>query len=293
MSAPSTTERRRYVRIVRHFVASRGIEVGILQAAPLLGASVGGLGVHDAGRATLLVLGSVALTAHVFLINDWADFRSDTRDLRRADLGTNRYGTDRTHIAQAAFATAVIGLGALAALGLRTVIIGAGVAALSLLYSCAPRLGKSAPGAASLNHVVGGGMHFLLGYSVGHAIDAKGIAVGAAVGLVFAAGHLNQEVRDYEFDRASGIQTFAVRFGQEQGFFASFCLFTAAYLLIAALAAVGTLPTLLLASLAVWLVQARWWLQALHRGVGAEAALWMQRRYRLLFIAVGFAMLIR
>jgi hypothetical protein len=84
-----------------------------------------------------------------------------------------------------------------------------------------------------------------------------------------------------------------VRFGCRRGFLASFALFTTAYLLIVVLAALGVLPKVLLASAIVWLLQAGWSLQALRRGLGAEAALWMQRRYRLLFALVGLAMLVR
>jgi hypothetical protein len=45
-------------------------------------------------------------------------------------------------------------------------------------------------------------------------------------------------------------------------------------------------------SAAAWLLQARWSLQALRRGPTLETALWMQRRYRLLFAVVGLAMLL-
>jgi 1,4-dihydroxy-2-naphthoate octaprenyltransferase len=172
-------------------------------------------------------------------------------------------------------------------------LFGAGIAVLSLLYSLAPRLGKSTPIAASLNHLVGGGLHFLLGYTLLSAVDARGVALSIFFGLVFAAGHLNQEVRDHEFDLANGIATSAVAFGCRRGFLASFCLFSAAYLLIVALAALGVLPKLMLLSAIAWLLQARWSLQALRRGLGFETAVWMQRRYRLLFALVGLAMLVR
>jgi hypothetical protein len=83
-----------------------------------------------------------------------------------------------------------------------------------------------------------------------------------------------------------------VTFGCRRGFLASFCLFTLAYLLIIALALLGVLPKVLLGSGAVWLLQAHWSCQALTRGPGSETAVWIQRRYRLLFALVGLAMLI-
>jgi 4-hydroxybenzoate polyprenyltransferase len=172
-------------------------------------------------------------------------------------------------------------------------LIGAGIAALSFVYSSSPRLGKSTPFAASLNHVVGGVLHFLLGYTLFHPADARGVGLSLFFGLVFAAGHLNQEVRDHDVDLANGLQTSAVAFGCRRVFLGSFCLFTVAYLLIVVLAALGALPTVMLGAVILWLLQAWWSLQALRRGPGFETALWMQRRYRLLFALVGVAMLVR
>jgi 4-hydroxybenzoate polyprenyltransferase len=132
-----------------------------------------------------------------------------------------------------------------------------------------------------------------MGYTLVRAVDAKGVALSLFFGLVFAAGHLNQEVRDYESDRAHGISTSAVVFGCRQSFLASFCLFTAAYALVAGLAATGMLPSILLVIAVVWLLQAWWSFQALRRGLRLETALWMQRRYRWLFALVGLVMFIR
>jgi 4-hydroxybenzoate polyprenyltransferase len=112
-------------------------------------------------------------------------------------------------------------------------------------------------------------------------------------GLVFAGGHRNQEVRDYEGDLLSGIRTSAVAFGRKRAFLASLCMFTAAYAIVTGLAALGILPRLLLCSLIVWLLHVAWSLRALHHGLGFETALWMQRRYRLLFALIGLAMLAR
>jgi 4-hydroxybenzoate polyprenyltransferase len=294
VAAPQTAPRQ-YARALRHFWSTRGLEVCLLQASPLLGAYLGGLGLHgrDPSRAALLLLGSTALTAHVFLFNDWADYRRDARDPPRAGSSVNGYGIGRGHIARVAIVLLILANVAFAVLGKPALLLGNGIAALSLLYSFSPRLGKSTPIAASLNHLIGGGLHFLLGYSVARAVDAKGVVIGLVFGLVFAAGHLNQEVRDYEADLANGVGTVAVTFGCRRGFLASFGLFTTAYLLIVALAALGVLPRILLAAAIVWLLQARWSLHALRRGLGAETALWIQRRYRLLFALVGLAMLVR
>lgn len=292
-TAAATLER--YPRVLRHFATTRGVEVGVLQASPLLGAWLGGvdLTADDGARLLLLLLGSTALTAHVFVLNDWAGYEADGRDARRAASVPGGRAVGRTQIARLAATLLAAAAVVLAAVGPAALLLGAGIATLSLVYSLAPRLGKSTPGAASLNHLLGGVLHFLMGYTLVHAADAKGVLLSLFFGLVFAAGHLNQEVRDRESDQANGIATSAVVFGSRVAFLASFGLFTAAYLLVVALAASGRLPGVLLGTAGVWAVQAWWSGQALRRGLGVETALWMQRRYRLLFALVGLAMLVR
>jgi 4-hydroxybenzoate polyprenyltransferase len=293
--APTQTFPRRYAQMARHFAATRALEVCALQASPLLGAYLGSGGHHERqlGRMALMLLGSLALTAHVFLANDWADHERDSRDLRRASARVDGSGIQRDQLGRMAIALLLVANVLLASLGVWPVLFGDAIAALSVLYSCSPRLGKSTPVAASLNHLVGGGLHFLLGYSVTHTVGVTAIAVSVFFGLVFAAGHLNQEVRDYEADRANGVGTVAVSFGPRQAFLASVCLFTLAYALIVGLAAVGVLSKLVLVSAIAWLAQVRWSREALRRRLGPETALWMQRRYRLLFALVGLAMVVR
>lgn len=285
--------RASYPQVLHHLASTRGVEVCVLQASPLLGAWLGGIDVTaDAlARLALLLAGSVALTAHVFVVNDWAGYRSDARDARRAASAPD--DITRTQIAHVALALLVAAFAAFAAVGTPAMVTGAGIAALSFVYSLSPRFGKGTPIAASLNHVLGGVLHFLMGYTLVQSVDATGVALGLFFGLVFAAGHLNQEIRDYVPDRANGIRTTAVAFGRRPAFLASFCLFTAAYALVVGLAAAGLVPGVLLLTGFVWLLQAVWSLQALRRGLGLETALWMQRRYRLLFALVGLAMLIR
>lgn len=291
----SQTSARQYARVLRHFASTRGVEVCALQAAPLLGACLAGLALnaHSVSRLGLLLLGSTALTAHAFVFNDWAGYSSDARDPRRASPGAGGTSISRDEIARVAIALLILANVAFAAVGTPAMLIGAAIATLSLVYSFSPNIGKCMPIAASLNHLIGGALLFLLGYTMVGAVDARGVALSLFFGLVFAAGHLNQEVRDHEFDLASQIRTSAVAFGCRRGFMASFCLFSAAYLLIVCLAVLGALPKILLLGTIAWLVHTGWSLQALRRGLGFETALWMQRRYRLLFAVVGLAMLVR
>ena len=283
----------RIVRIVRHFASVRALEVLVLQASPILGCALGGYSVERNGTIplALLLFGSCALTAHIFVFNDWAGHDSDLRDPLRAPFLFSRQGIGRREVACAAVALLLLAGIAFAAVGMRALLIGAAIAALGFLYSGSPVLGKSTPVASSLGHLIGGTLHFLLGYTLAHALDASGLSIGLFFGLVFAAGHLNQEVRDYDGDRLNGIHTNAVAFGRRRAFLASLFAFTAAYAMLTALAALDILPRLLLWSPVAWLLHLAWSLRALRHGLDFETALWMQRRYRWLFALVGLAML--
>jgi len=286
---------RRYARIVRHFASTRAAEVLALQASPILGIYLGGfsLGLPDMIRVGLLLLGSVALTAHIFVFNDWVGYNSDPRDPQRASLVAAQQGISRGEVAGAALFLLILANIAFVAVGGLSLLFGAAIAALSFLYSCSSNFGKSTPVTGSINHLLGGALHFLLGYTLVHNLDARGVVISLFFGLVFAGGHLNQEVRDYEGDLLNGIRTSAVVFGRQRTFLASSCTFTAAYAIPAGLAAIGILPRLLLLSPIMWFLHVAWSLRAIQRGLGFETAVWMQRRYRVLFALIGLAMLAR
>jgi 4-hydroxybenzoate polyprenyltransferase len=278
---------------MQHFASTRGLEVLALQASPILGSFLGGFSPERSGviRLGLLLLGSLALTAHVFVFNDWAGHSSDISDPRRATLVFAQRGISSRQVAWVATALLIFANVAFAAVGGPAILLGAAIAALSLLYSCSPSFGKSTPIVASINHLLGGALHFLLGYTLFRPLEASGLVISLFFGLVFAGGHLNQEVRDYEGDLLNGIRTSAVVFGCRRTFLASLFIFTAAYATLAGLAALGILPRLLLWSTLLWPLHVAWSLRALQRGLGFETALWMQRRYRLLFAFIGLAML--
>jgi 4-hydroxybenzoate polyprenyltransferase len=286
---------RHYARIVQHFASTRATEVLALQASPILGCLLGGLSLERWGViwAGLLLLGSLALTAHIFVFNDWVGYNSDINDPRRAAVVSAQQGISRREVAGAAIALLIFANVVFAAVGKLAILLGAAIAALSFLYSCSVSFGKSTPIMGSINHLLGGTLHFLLGYTLVHTLDTNGLVMSLFFGLVFAGGHLNQEVRDYEGDLLNRIRTTAVVFGRRRTFLASLCTFTAAYAILAGLAALEILPRLLLWSPIVWLLHVAWSLRALQRGLGFETALWIQRRYRLLFALIGLAMLAR
>ncbi len=232
---------------MKRFASSRATEVIVLQGSPVLG-TILGIASHDGlalGRIALVVAGSLVLTAHVFLFNDWAGQGSDLNDPRRT---TNVFGNGEIssrEIANLVVGLLVVAMLLLAFVGIPALLCGAAIAALSLVYSGSASWGKGRPIMGSVLHLIGGTFHFLLGYSASHAIDGKGVLIGIFFGLVFAGGHLNQEVRDYDADLRSRIRTNAVAFGCRRAFIYSLLVFTAAYLLLGVLVSLGSWHALL------------------------------------------------
>lgn len=283
---------RETARALRHLAGGRWLEVLLLQASPLLGAAFGGASAIGPGLVTL-ALGSVLLTAHVFFFNDWAGHHGDLNDPDRASRVFARHGIRSGTVAAIAVVLLAAAMVAFAAVGFTAVVLGAAIACLGILYSNPQASGKGVPVLASLLHLVGGALHFLLGYQLARAIDARGIAIALFFGLVFAGGHLNQEVRDHDADRRNGIRTTAVALGPRRALLASLVVFSAAYGELALLAAIGVVPRpLLWAPALLWPLHAFCSFRALRRGPEIDQALWLQRRYRILFAIVGVVMLL-
>ena len=161
---------------------------------------------------------------------------------------------------------------------------------MSALYSL-PRFNwKGRPLLNSAAHLAGGVLHFLLGYSLGNAIDRRGLAIATFFALTFAAGHLTQEVRDHQGDVLNAIRTNAVIFGPRRTFAASLALFTLAHALLLLLALQGILPRPLAALVALYPIHLRWSLKTLAEGLTYASIRRLQARYRALYAIIGLAM---
>jgi 4-hydroxybenzoate polyprenyltransferase len=149
---------------------------------------------------------------------------------------------------------------------------------------------KGTPLLGSALHVIGGLLHFLLGYSLFAAVDARGLEIGCYFGLTFAAGHLTHEARDHDADLPNGIRTNAVTFGRTRTFVAGLALFTMAYALLVLLAARGTVPRALMLVAPLYILHLHWSLQALRVGLTFDSIRRLQVRYRTLYAAIGLMM---
>jgi len=276
----------------RYLSSLRLEEILVLQGSPLLGAAfaIRHPAAADVGRLAILLVANVALVAHIFLLNDWSGLTTDLTDPNRAASVFTARGMGRKEIGGLAAALLALSLLLCSRLGPSTLALSLAIATLSALYSLPPFHWKGRPLLSSAAHLAGGALHFLLGYSLGNAIDRRGLALAAFFGLTFAAGHLTQEIRDHQGDVLNAIKTNAVIFGPRRTFAASLALFTLAYALLPLLALQGALPRPLTALVVLYPLHLRWSLETLGEGLTYPSIHRLQGRYRALYAIIGLAM---
>lgn len=266
-------------------------DVVILQGSPLLGVAFAlqELTIDRVVTVAVFTLASMLLAAHVFSFNDWADIALDSNDPNKAEDVFLTRGISREGIAILSLGLLGVSLLLFALLRRQTLLLGIAYAVLGALYSLNA---KGTPVVSSLLHLVGGLVHFLLGYSVFGEIDRHGMLIGLFFALTFAAGHLNQEVRDHDGDRLGAIRTNAVAFGKISAFAAGFVLFTLAYADLFFLAHFGIVPARLgWLPIGLYPLHVYWSVTTLRAGLSFGSVSRFQNRYRVLYALIGAAMI--
>lgn len=276
----------------RYVSCLRAQEILVLQGPALLGAAFAlrHVAVEHIGPLAILTFANVCLVAHVFVLNDWANLTTDRVDPARAASVFTARGVAPNEMGGLAAGLLALSLLLFGSLGLNVFCVAVGIAALSALYSLPPFNWKGRPFFSSAAHLAGGVLHFLLGYCLAGAIDRRGLVTATFFGLTFAAGHLTQELRDYEGDVLNSIQTNAVRFGQRRTLIASLMLFMLAQAVLFFLAVQGTVPGVLAAIVLLFPFHLRWSLQTLAEGLTPGSVSRLQARYRVLHAIIGLAM---
>jgi 4-hydroxybenzoate polyprenyltransferase len=277
---------------LRYLSCLRPQDILVLQGSPLLGAvfAIRHPGVQDLAPLATLMVANVFLVTHIFMLNDWSGLTIDLADPNKAARVFTARGVGRREMGGLTAGLLVLSLLLFSRLGPITLGLSLAIATLSALYSL-PRFNwKGRPLLNSAAHLAGGILHFLLGYSLGNAIDHRGLAIATFFALIFAAGHLTQEIRDHQGDAVNAVRTNAVTFGPRRTFAASLVLFTLAHILLLLLALRGVLPRPLAALVALYAVQLFWSLETLGQGLTYASVCRLQARYRALYAVVGLAM---
>ncbi|MCU1349267.1 MAG: prenyltransferase [Acidobacteria bacterium] len=277
---------------LRYLSCVRPQDILVLQGSPLLGAAFAMRhpGLQDLGPLATLMVANILLVTHIFMLNDWSGLTTDLADPNKAARVFTARGVGRREMGVLTAGLLVLSLLLFSRLGPITFCLALAIAILSALYSL-PRFNwKGRPLLNSVAHLAGGTLHFLLGYSLGNALNGRGLAIATFFALIFTAGHLTQEIRDHAGDAVNAIRTNSVIFGQRRTFAASLLLFTLANVLLLLLALQGILPRPLAALVAVYPVQLYWSFQTLREGLTYASVCRLQTRYRVLYAIVGLAM---
>jgi len=270
-------------------------DVLLLQGSPLLGVAFAlrEFTVKSAATVVLFALASLLLVAHIFTLNDWAGIASDSNDPNKSANVFSTKGITSRGVLLLSLSLLAGSLLVFALLPRQTLLLAIAIAALGVVYSHPSINTKSMPILSSSPHLVGGLLHFLLGYSLFVGIDRRGILIALFFALTFTAGHLNQEVRDYDGDRRNGLRTNAVAFGRTASFLAGLLIFTLAYGDLFLLAYAGIVPAVLGAlPLVCYPLHVFWSLRTLRGGLTFERVRRFQSRYRILYALMGLGMVV-
>jgi 4-hydroxybenzoate polyprenyltransferase len=275
-----------------HLLGVRLVDVLVLQGAPALGMlfALDDLCPRRVAPALLFVTASVLVVAHVFCFNDWADAGKDLSSSDKTDRVFARRGATPRAMLWVSLMLAAAGLGLAAALGAQAAALLAVVVATGVLYSHPATRGKGMPVFSSLLHAAGQLTQFLAGYSIFAPLDARGLLISAYFGIVFVAGHLNHEARDYDGDLANRTRTNAVVFGRPVTVAVSFALFTVSFAYLCWLAHGGRVYEefgYLAAAYPAYAI-AFWW--SVRGGLTFAGLTRLQNAYRAVFAAMGVAM---
>lgn len=257
---------------------------------PVMGVilSVGQITSAKVQPIVLLVAACFFLVAHVWTLNDWAEI-STCVETPKAIFPSN--GIRSRNLLYFSIWLLVAGMGLFSLLGLKISLIAAAIVIFGFIYSLPCINSKGRPLLSSLTHFAGGMLHFLLGYSLFAPIDRNAVLIASFFALAFTAGHVIQEVQDYDADMRAGIRTNAVAFGKVPAFIAGCICFTLAYGDFLWLSLEGFLPRVL------WLLPATlfplhlyWSLAPLLQGLDNEQIGRLRYRYRVIFAVIGIGL---
>ena len=245
------------------------------------------------GTGLIFGVGSLLLMIHVFTFNDWADFTRGVHHSNSAMLQLESRNISPRLLLMFSLISLFVSLGFFSSLSLWCGLISAGIAGLDVCYSHPAINLKSVPVVSTLVHFTGGLVYFLLGYSLFTAVDPGGVLIGLFFGLTLAAGHPIQEARDFDEDRRVEAKTNAIVFGRNASFLAGLVFFTGQYACLFAVAWANLIPRFLaVLPVICWPVHVWWWLGTFRSGLTPQNISRFQLRYRILYVAMGLAILL-
>ena len=242
----------------------------------------------------LYLCGTVLLIASIYAFNGWGGYRWDVHHPKGRPYLDSVHPTRRGELLAVSLLNLAAALVLMGGIGFlfdadfpfsRVIPLNLCFWCLWGLYSHPRVHAKAWPVFSSLIHLTGGALMFFLGFSPLHPVTTQWIVPAVYFGLLFEAGHLNHEVKDYEEDLGNGLKTNAVAFGKKLVFVVSFLLFLLSYAVLffmvhQGLVGIHEVPL----GLVVLNLHLLCFLKALRRGITQDAVLSYRKEYRFLYI---------
>jgi 4-hydroxybenzoate polyprenyltransferase len=271
-------------------------EAFIFQSPTILGLAMylPGISLQHAINALLACLGSFLLAASILTINDWADINLDSQNSLKRNDTFLELGINPKQILGLSISLATAGTLVFAALSISHVIVALIAIVFGLAYSIPVHgmQGKSIPIYSSFLHFSGTLLAFLLGALTFAHIDWRSLLMASYPAVLITAGHLVQEVEDYEEDQRSQCRTNAVRFGQKAVFIFASLLFGFSFLLLYWLAEKGLFIGVIKYAVILYLLYLALAVQAYRTGLTRDSVRQLRNQYRILFAVIALTMMI-
>ena len=238
--------------------------------------------------ALLFCFSTFFLVIYVYCFNSWGGIEADKLNERLDDHPVLTGEITEKQLRIMVYAGLVVNLVLYYIYFPRCFILAPFIAINWTLYSHPKVMAKARPLAGTTIHFIGGVLQFLLGYVVVMPYEPRGFLAAIYFALIFAAGHLNHEVKDYNADMEAGLKTNAVVFGAKRMLAFAFVVFSFAFFYLLVLSVTGVVgwheSWPFLAIYPIHLLLHR----RMYDSLGEEVYdLAYQRNYRMLFVFAG------
>lgn len=237
---------------------------------------------------SMVMISTYLLLGHVYLYNDWQGYVYDKNDLNKQNKPVVNGKISLTEVKILAIVFLAASLIIALYFSIWMMITGFTIAFLNFVYSNNKIFLKSVPVVSSLLHGIGATLGFKYGFLYQGEWSLNALLFGSYFGIVYAAGHLNHEITDFDSDKKSGVPTHAVLYGKQKAFKMSFVLFTLSFLYIFILSLINVLPAILIFGIAVTYPLYLFFYIITHRtGMSYSAMINFRTQYRFLYLLWG------
>lgn len=278
-------------KIIRLF---RLIDAAVFTGIPVAGILIAAY--HSSGiqieysNVLIFILAVYMLALHVFLINDWYDYKND-----RNDPGKDLLPVSSKFIFAMALLSGLFSLAILLSFSSFSFFIGLLLLLLSLAYSTSVFCfhGKAVCILASLLHLAGGLLAFLLGYLFVGFYSTDVLVAGLMLGTFLSAGHLFQEIQDVQGDALSHINTVAKLMGVVKSTILGLALLLSGHVFFQYLINTGFLPEVTVGNWAAFALVALS-IGNKHRNTLTRHSIkHFRNQYRIVYAALGLYIFIK